>query len=53
MIGAAAALHSQTIALVRGPRGRRVIWDIQRERLETEVATADDTGPRDRSTHHT
>ncbi len=34
-ISAAAALHSQTIALVRGPRGRRVVWDIPRERLRT------------------
>jgi poly-beta-1,6-N-acetyl-D-glucosamine synthase len=34
-IAASAALRSQTVALVRGPRGRRVIWDIPRERIET------------------
>jgi poly-beta-1,6-N-acetyl-D-glucosamine synthase len=30
-ITAAAALHSQTVALVRGPREQRVVWDIPRE----------------------
>jgi biofilm PGA synthesis N-glycosyltransferase PgaC len=31
LFSAAAALHSQTAALVRGPRERRVVWDIPRE----------------------
>jgi biofilm PGA synthesis N-glycosyltransferase PgaC len=30
-ISAAAALHSEIVAAFRGPRGRRVIWDIPRE----------------------
>jgi biofilm PGA synthesis N-glycosyltransferase PgaC len=34
MLAAAAALHSETIALVRGPREGRVVWNIPRERLE-------------------
>jgi biofilm PGA synthesis N-glycosyltransferase PgaC len=34
MLSGAAALHSETIALVRGPRERRVVWDIPRERLD-------------------
>jgi biofilm PGA synthesis N-glycosyltransferase PgaC len=33
VISAAAALREQVIALVRGPRGERVVWDIPRERL--------------------
>ena len=33
LIAATAALRSQTVALVRGPRERRVVWDIPRERL--------------------
>jgi hypothetical protein len=33
MISAAAALREQVIALVRGPRGERVVWDIPRERI--------------------
>jgi poly-beta-1,6-N-acetyl-D-glucosamine synthase len=33
IVAAMAALRSQTIALVRGPRKQRVIWDIPRERL--------------------
>ena len=33
IISAAAALHSQTVALARGPRRQRVVWDIPRERL--------------------
>ena len=33
LIAATAALHSQILAFVRGPRGQRVVWDIPRERL--------------------
>ena len=43
IVAATAALRSQTIALVRGPRKQRVVWDIPRERLDTAAATADDT----------
>jgi poly-beta-1,6-N-acetyl-D-glucosamine synthase len=32
-IGAAAALRTQISALVRGPRGQRVVWDIPRDPL--------------------
>jgi hypothetical protein len=35
-INGAAALHSQTVGLFSGPRGERVVWDIPRERLESE-----------------
>jgi biofilm PGA synthesis N-glycosyltransferase PgaC len=35
MVSAAAALHQQVTALVRGPREERVVWDIPRERLDT------------------
>jgi biofilm PGA synthesis N-glycosyltransferase PgaC len=31
VIAAAAALRAQTVAIARGPRGRRVVWDIPRE----------------------
>jgi biofilm PGA synthesis N-glycosyltransferase PgaC len=34
MIAAAAALRSQVDALARGPRERRVVWDIPRERQQ-------------------
>jgi poly-beta-1,6-N-acetyl-D-glucosamine synthase len=47
ILAAAAALHSQTVALVRGPRERRVVWDIPRERLEPNVASATDTPSQD------
>jgi hypothetical protein len=33
MIAAAAALRAETVALVRGPSERRVLWDIPRESL--------------------
>ncbi len=33
ILAAAAALHSETIALVRGPREERVVWNIPRERF--------------------
>ena len=35
IIAAAAALRAQIVALFRGPRSERVVWDIPRERLET------------------
>ena len=35
LVGGCAALRSQTVALLRGPRDRRVVWDIPRESLET------------------
>jgi poly-beta-1,6-N-acetyl-D-glucosamine synthase len=38
IIAAAASLRAQTVALLRGPRGQRVVWDIPRERLEPEAA---------------
>ena len=31
LVSATAALHSELIALARGPRGSRVVWDIPRE----------------------
>ena len=34
LIAAAATLRAETIALLRGPRRQRVVWDIPRERLE-------------------
>ena len=34
LVGSCAALRSQTVALLRGPRDRRVVWDIPRESLE-------------------
>jgi poly-beta-1,6-N-acetyl-D-glucosamine synthase len=33
LISGAAALHSQIVALARGPRKERVVWDIPRERV--------------------
>jgi poly-beta-1,6-N-acetyl-D-glucosamine synthase len=42
MVSAAAALHSQTVALVKGPREQRVVWDIPREQVgapETKTKT--------------
>ena len=33
LIAALAAVRSQIVALVRGPRGQRVVWDIPRERI--------------------
>jgi poly-beta-1,6-N-acetyl-D-glucosamine synthase len=41
MLAAAAALRSETVALVRGPREQRVVWDIPREQLDAEVPTHD------------
>ena len=34
LIAGVASLHSQTIALVRGPQKERVIWDSTRDQLE-------------------
>jgi hypothetical protein len=31
MISAAAALHSEALGVFRGPRERRVVWDVPRE----------------------
>ena len=33
LIAALAAIRSQIVALVRGPRGQRVVWDIPREQI--------------------
>ena len=33
LVSATAALHSEVIALVRGPSGNRVVWNIPREHL--------------------
>jgi biofilm PGA synthesis N-glycosyltransferase PgaC len=33
LVGGCAALRSQTVALLRGPRDERVVWDIPRESL--------------------
>ena len=41
MISAAAALHSETVALVRGPREHRVVWNIPRERLGRQPEPGD------------
>ena len=35
LVGGCAALRSQTVALLRGPQDRRVVWDIPRESLKT------------------
>jgi poly-beta-1,6-N-acetyl-D-glucosamine synthase len=36
-ISAAAALRCQAIALVRGPREQRVVWDIEREAVDADA----------------
>jgi hypothetical protein len=36
MISAAAALRSETVGLLHGPRGQRVTWDIPRARPDVE-----------------
>ena len=33
VVSAAAALRAQVVALVRGPQGERVVWDIPREKI--------------------
>ena len=37
LISGVAALRAQTVALLRGPRKRRVVWDIPREQLGPSV----------------
>jgi hypothetical protein len=46
LVGAAAALHSQIAALIGGPRGQRVVWDIPREGLEPTSGGATNTSSR-------
>jgi poly-beta-1,6-N-acetyl-D-glucosamine synthase len=36
LIAATAALQSQSVALVRGPRAQRVVWDIPREAIGSD-----------------
>jgi poly-beta-1,6-N-acetyl-D-glucosamine synthase len=43
-ISGAAALHSQAAALIRGPRGERVVWDIPRETLNAPQQKAPPPG---------
>ena len=38
ILAASAALRSETVALVRGPREQRVVWDIPRERVDAGAA---------------
>jgi poly-beta-1,6-N-acetyl-D-glucosamine synthase len=35
LVSASAAINQQITALIRGPRARRVVWDIPRERLDS------------------
>jgi biofilm PGA synthesis N-glycosyltransferase PgaC len=37
LISAAAALRCQALALIRGPREQRVVWDIEREAVQPEA----------------
>ncbi len=39
LIAAAAAIHSEVVALVRGPRTRRVVWDVPRAPVDAEGAS--------------
>ena len=48
IISAAAALRAQTVALLRGPRSRRVVWDVPRERLATGLKITEDVPSQDR-----
>lgn len=48
MISGMAALRSQTVGLIRGPRDERVVWDIPREQLEPESSAAETTSRRAR-----
>jgi poly-beta-1,6-N-acetyl-D-glucosamine synthase len=52
IISAAAALRAQTVALLRGPRKQRVVWDIPREPLETGLGGIEDAASQDRRRHH-
>ena len=48
LVNASASLHAQIVALIRGPRKKRVVWDIPRERLEPEPGVAEGASPPDR-----
>jgi biofilm PGA synthesis N-glycosyltransferase PgaC len=48
LVNAGASLHSQIVALIRGPRRQRVVWDIPRERLEPEPGVREGAPPGDR-----
>jgi poly-beta-1,6-N-acetyl-D-glucosamine synthase len=39
LISATAALHSETVALLRGPSGSRVVWNIPREQMDSQQPT--------------
>ncbi len=41
IISAVAALHSETVALVRGPREHRVVWNIPRDQLGGQPVPGD------------
>jgi poly-beta-1,6-N-acetyl-D-glucosamine synthase len=41
VISAGAALRSQVVALLRGPRDERVVWDIPREGFDADVMSQD------------
>jgi biofilm PGA synthesis N-glycosyltransferase PgaC len=41
LLSAAAALHSQVAATIRGPRESRVVWDIPREELDATGAAGE------------
>lgn len=41
LLSAAAALHSQLAATIRGPRESRVVWDIPREELDATGAAGE------------
>jgi biofilm PGA synthesis N-glycosyltransferase PgaC len=47
LINGAAALHSATVALIKGPRKKRVVWDIPRERIVAEREVAEGPPQRD------
>ena len=41
IVSACAALHSQVMATLRGPRESRVVWDMTREQLDTTGAAGE------------
>jgi poly-beta-1,6-N-acetyl-D-glucosamine synthase len=41
ILSACAALHSQLVATIRGPRESRVVWDIPREEFDTTTAAGE------------
>jgi biofilm PGA synthesis N-glycosyltransferase PgaC len=45
LVSATAALHSEVVALIRGPTGNRVVWNIPREHLDGQQST-DKADPR-------